>query len=316
MAYLLFAVGLGLLLWGADRLVLGASALARHFGVSTIVISVVVVGFGTSVPEMLTSLDAALQGSPDLAIANVVGSNIANVLLVIGLSALCLPLHCDPGSMRRDIWVLFGASLLSLLALQHGVVERWMGVVLFGALVGYLWLLIRTSRTSPVGPGNALGESLDVEESPPSTNLARQAWSTAGAITVLLVGAHLLVSGALDLATQWGVPQSVIGLSLVAFGTSMPELAVAALSLVRRSADVAVGNIVGSILFNLLGVLGLTAIVIPLAVPIGIATFDIWVMVAAMVVLAVFSRSGWRITRVEGAALLAAYPVYILVHFG
>lgn len=305
MDYLLFLIGLGLLLWGADRLVDAATGLARRLGVSTITTAVVVAGFGTSMPELLTSLDAALQGSPALAVANVVGSNIANVLLVLGFSALCMPLACEPSSMRRDLPVLIVASLATLLALQQGVVGRWTGLALAVTLVAYLAHLVWTSPRDAVNAADDAGDPGPV----PSVR-AGTAWS-AFAIAVLAGGAHLLVSGALGIAERHGISESTVGLTLVAIGTSLPELAVALVALFRRSAEVAIGNIIGSNLFNVLGILGITALVSPLAVPDVIARFDVWVMLAAAVALAVFVRTGWRVTRVEGAALLAAYPVYL-----
>jgi cation:H+ antiporter len=307
MDYLLFALGLVLLLLGADWLVCAAGGLARRLGVSAFATAVVVVGFGTSMPELLTSLDAALQGSPALAIANVVGSNIANILLVLGLSALCVPLICEPAPMRRDLPCLLLASLLAVLALQQGVVGRWMGFALAGAMVAYLWMLLLTSRAA----GTHIDESQEPEQSGPG--IAGGILRSVLSIGVLALGAHLLVSGALGIAHHHGVSESVIGLTLVAIGTSLPELAVAVLALVRRDAEVAIGNIIGSNLFNILGILGITALVSPLAVPETIARFDIWVMFLAALALAVFVRTGWRVNRAEGAVLLLSYPLYLTV---
>lgn len=303
MDYLLFTVGLALLLWGADRLVETSSGLARRLGMSALTTAVVVVGFGTSMPELLTSVDAALQGSPSLAIANVVGSNIANVLLVLGLSALCAPMICDPGPMSRDLTGLMLASVLALIFMQFGIVERWMGLVLTLGMVTYLAVVLIRSQS----PESTVSQ-------PPVRDrkaVVGAALRSLIAIVVLLAGAHLLVDGALGIARQHGVSESVIGLSLVAIGTSLPELAVAILALVRRDAAVAIGNIVGSCLFNLLGVLGITALVSPLDVPAEIVRFDLWIMLAAAAALTLFARTGWRVNRVEGAGLLLGYPVYI-----
>ncbi len=310
MDYLLFGAGLALLIAGADRLVGAATGLARRAGISPFFTAVVVAGVGTSMPELLASVDAALRGSPGLAIGNVVGSNIANILLVLGLSALCLPLHCDPAPTRRDLWSLLLASALALLALGQSTVERWMGLVLTVGLAAYLALLVATSRSSAVNAHEGADAQEGDRAAPGIT--AGLLWSGLS-IAMLLGGAHLLVSGALAIAVRLGVSDSVIGLSLVALGTSLPELAVALLALVRRSAEVAVGNIVGSTLFNLLGILGVTALVSPLAVPESIARFDMWIMLAAILAFAAVARTGWRITRLEGAALLAGYPLYLAV---
>ena len=304
MDYLLFAIGLALLLWGADRMVDATTGLARRLGVSTLTTAVVVVGFGTSMPELLTSLDAALQGSSALAIANVVGSNTANILLVIGLSAFCVPLRCDPGSMRRDLPSLVLASVLVLFAMQLSTIERWMGLILAAGLLVYLAIMLATFRSdqSIVGNQVSAGSGPGVV-----SGMIRSLLS----IAVLLAGAHLLVNGALGIADRHGVSESLIGLTLVAVGTSLPELAVATLALLRRNAEVAIGNIIGSTLFNLLGVLGITALVSPLVVPDAIARFDVWIMLAAVLALTVFVRTGWQVNRAEGAVLLSGYPIYL-----
>ncbi|MFT5448595.1 MAG: cation:H+ antiporter [Gammaproteobacteria bacterium] len=308
MDYIFFSVGLVLLLVGADCLVSAASGLARRLGVSALTTAVVVVGFGTSMPELLTSIDAALQGSPALAIANVVGSNIANILLVLGFSALCVPLVCNPAPMRRDLPCLVFASVLAVFALQQGIVGRWMGLALGGAMLSYLVIVLITSRSEHDASAEGLPpEQLDAR------GVGGALLRSLLSIGILAFGAHLLVSGALGIAREHGISESVIGLTLVAIGTSLPELAVAVLALVRREADVAIGNIIGSNLFNILGILGITALISPLAVPATIASFDVWIMLAAALALAIFVRTGWRLTRVEGGALLLSYPVYLAV---
>lgn len=304
------ALGLLLLFGGGEILIRGSVSLADHWGVSPLLVGATVVAFGTSAPEFAVCLNAGLTGHDSLAIGNVVGSNIANILLVLGLSALCLPLHCDPAPTRRDLWSLLLASALALLALGQSTVERWMGLVLTVGLAAYLALLVATSRSSAVNAHEGADAQEGDRAAPGIT--AGLLWSGLS-IAMLLGGAHLLVSGALAIAVRLGVSDSVIGLSLVALGTSLPELAVALLALVRRSAEVAVGNIVGSTLFNLLGILGVTALVSPLAVPESIARFDMWIMLAAILAFAAVARTGWRITRLEGAALLAGYPLYLAV---
>ena len=277
--WLVFGGGLALLLAGGDRLVAAATVVAARAGVSPLVTGVLVVGLGTSLPELITSVDAALQGSPGLAIGNVVGSNIANVLLVLGLGALCVPFVCEPRETRRDLPCLIGASVLVLLLLRHGTIERWMGLVLIAALVAYFALLLATSR-----PQAATGTAREVRVS--AASIARGLLPCGLWLAVLVVGAHGTVIGALGIADRLGVPDDVVGLTLVAIGTSLPELAVTVAALMRGSAAVALGNIVGSGLFNLLGILGVTALVSPLAVPAGMARFDAWVMLATVLVLA------------------------------
>ena len=270
---------------------------------SPLVIGVVVVGLGTSLPELFASVDAAIRNSPGLAIGNVVGSNIANILVVLGLSALFVPVKCRPEDMRRDLPGLLAACLLVLVASQQEIIGRGMGLLLTAGLVAYLVLLLRRPR------GVVPEETVSTE--PGQTRLAVSAAWAAVSLVLLVAGAHWLISGALGIAERHGLSDSLVGLTLVAVGTSLPELAVAAAAIIRRHADIAIGNIIGSTLFNLLGVLGITALVRPLAVPLEVATFDIWVMTLAVLALALFARTGWRISRGESALLLLGYPVYL-----
>ena len=303
MDYALFVAGLATLLWSGDRLVASAAAIARSVGMSPLVIGVVVVGLGTSLPELFASVDAAIRNSPGLAIGNVVGSNIANILVVLGLSALFVPVKCRPEDMRRDLPGLLAACLLVLVASQQEIIGRGMGLLLTAGLVAYLVLLLRRPR------GVVPEETVSTE--PGQTRLAVSAAWAAVSLVLLVAGAHWLISGALGIAERHGLSDSLVGLTLVAVGTSLPELAVAAAAIIRRHADIAIGNIIGSTLFNLLGVLGITALVRPLAVPLEVATFDIWVMTLAVLALALFARTGWRISRGESALLLLGYPVYL-----
>jgi cation:H+ antiporter len=302
--YVLGLIGLVLLLWGGDRLVISAVSLSHRFGVSALVTGIIVVGLGTSLPELVTSLDAALQGSTGLAVGNVIGSNIANILLVLGLCALCFPLQGEPSDLRRDLASLVLASALTIVVLHQGTIGRWAGLWLTAGLVLHLGVLLVTASRSPAN-------QTVTPAMPIAGTIYRDLFAALVAIIVLIAGAHLLVNSALEIARAYGVSESLLGLTLLALGTSLPELAIALVAVVRRHGDVAIGNIVGSTLFNLLGILGITALVTPLSVPADIVRFDVWVMLAAMLVLALFARTGWRITRVEGGMLLLGYPIYL-----
>jgi cation:H+ antiporter len=314
--YLLFVAGLVLLLWGGDRMVAGAVRLSAHLRLSPLAISIVVVGLGTSLPELVTSLTAALQGSPGVAIGNVVGSNIANICLVLGVGALMMPLDVREDPTHRDLMCLLVAGAMTLFVLSMPTVERWMGLVFIAALAAYLTVvLVSARRAHTLARAAETDEPASSPASSPGATLGRESLMTAVGMVTLVVGADLLVSGALGIARAFAVPESVIGLTLLALGTSLPELATTIIAVRKGEVDVAVGNVVGSTLFNLLGILGVTAAVTPLLVPPDIASFDVWVMCVAIITLVVFAWSGSRVTRTEGALLVAAYPVYLYTFF-
>lgn len=302
--------GLAALLVGGDLLVRGAIALAERFGLSPMVIGLTVVGFGTSSPELVTSLQAALVGSPGIAIGNVVGSNIGNILLILGLSALIAPMVVAPEVLKRDGTVLTLASLLCLFAVLGRQIGPLTGAALFAALVAYLTGTIwyERRRTTPAAGMYALEAEIVTV---PAMSALRSALLVLAGLGLTLLGAKLLVSGAISLATSIGMSEAVIGLTIVAIGTSMPELATSVIAARKGHGDVALGNVIGSNIFNILGILGITAIVLPLQVPQSIAQLDIWVMLAAAAALLVFARTGWRIGRREGAVLVLAFAAYM-----
>ncbi|MAP12125.1 MAG: sodium:calcium antiporter [Gammaproteobacteria bacterium] len=301
--YVLFASGLIVLVIGGDKLVASATRVARRFGMSKLATGVVIVGLGTSLPELLTSVDANLQGYPGAALGNVVGSNIANLLLVLGVGALWLPVAFHPRQGRRDIaWMLTTGALAVGIA-HLAVIERWTGVLLLAALGAYLYSVLREPQA---------GETVDVSADETADNaLPVDLALVAVGIAALSGGAHVLVSGAMGIAAQLGISETTTGIVLLALGTSLPELTVTVVSLMRGNAELAAGNVLGSTLFNILGVLGVTALVAPIPVPAEVADTHIWVMAGAMVAFAVVARSSWRITRLEGALLTASYPVYL-----
>lgn len=294
--------GLAGLLVGGELLVGGAVALALKARIPPMVIGLTLVGFGTSTPELVTSIQAALAGSPGIAIGNVVGSNICNVLLILGLAALIAPIAIGRDGFRRDMTVLTVATIACTAAVLTGTLGALAGGVLVALLAGYLvWTVVP-----------ALGTPSDGTDLPASsTGIA--ALRFIGGLAVTLVAAHFLVRGAISISAALGVSEAVIGVTVVAVGTSLPELVTSVIAARRGQSDIAFGNVVGSNIFNILGILGATALVTPLAVPAEIARFDIWVMVAATLALIVAAFTGWRVTRGEGAAMLAAYTAYLAV---
>lgn len=312
--YLYLAVGLVLLTVGGEALIRGALAAASRLGVSPLLCGLVIVGFGTSAPELVVSVNAALSGQPDIAVGNVVGSNIANVLLILGLCALITPLVAQPSALKRDAVTVVAISFLFLWLAQGGLLGRGDALLLLGLLVAYLTWAYRTERaqTSAAGAAAAALHQAEAGEVAivPQSVAVTTALIVVG-LALLIGGSQILVSGAVGIAQALGVSEAVIGLTLVAVGTSLPELSISLLAAIRRHADVAVGNILGSNIFNLLGILGVSALLQPLTVDARILHFDQWVMVAAAVVLLAFLYTGRRLNRVEGGLLLLGYIGYL-----
>lgn len=312
MIWLEIAAGLVLLFGGGEALVRGSVGAAARLGVSPLLIGLTLVGFGTSVPELVASLEAALIGAPDIAIGNVVGSNIANMLLIVGASAAILPMVTTKRAFRRDGTMLVAATLLFVAVVLYGTLTRWLGggfILLLAAYIVYSYL---TERRGANG-----GTAVHVAQANEVTSFASTIWANGLLALIGIVaigfGANLLVKGAVEVARDFGYSEAVIGLTLVAVGTSLPELATSVVAALRRHGDVAFGNIVGSNLFNILGIAGATAILSPITVPPEIMTLDIWVMLAATGLLILFAMTGWRVNRTEAAIFLAAYGVYVAV---
>jgi cation:H+ antiporter len=301
--------GLALLFAGAELLVRGASRLALGLGISPLVVGLTVVAFGTSTPELAVSVRAALDGASgaDLAVGNVVGSNTANVLLILGLSAVIAPLAISSQLVRLDVPIMVGCSLLLLGLAADGAVGRTEGALLLAAIVAYTGFAIVQSRREAAGSGAAPGGPRG------GRWLLAQAGLVLAGLVGLMVGARWLVGGATALAQALGVGELVIGLTVVAVGTSLPELATSALAAWRGERDIAVGNVVGSNIFNILCVLGTSALVAPgaLAVSDQARTFDLPVMLAAAALCAPIFFTGSRMSRLEGVAFLAFYGIYL-----
>lgn len=306
MIWLQLGVGLFLLLGGGEALVRGSVSIAHRLGVSPLLIGLTLVGFGTSMPELVASVEAALLGAPGIAIGNVVGSNIANILLILGIAAIVFPVATSKNAFQRDGAVLIGASLLLLGAVLTGSLSSIFGAILVALLAAYMVYTYRTERNVEAPQETVLTQSMP---------LSLAIILTIGGIIAVVAGAAMLVKAAVIIAENAGISQAVIGVTLVAVGTSLPELAASLMAALRRQGDVAFGNIVGSNIFNILGIAGITAIVSPIAIPAEIGNFDIWVMLGAAGLLVVFAITGWRITRTEGVLFLAAYAAYIVLQF-
>lgn len=314
--------GLVLLVLGAEVLVRGAARLAAQFGIPPLVIGLTVVAFGTSAPETAVSVQASFAGSGDLAIGNVIGSNIANVLLILGVTALIAPLLVSRQLVRLDVPLMIGASLVVYALAFDGALSRLDGAVLFAGILAYTFFLIRSARKNPVLADDRLEEELGLDQArKPHAGLINGALVVVG-LVLLVFGADLLVEGAVSLARALGLSELVIGLTVIAVGTSLPELATSALAALRGQRDIAVGNIVGSNLFNLLCVLGLASLVSPAAIPVADAAiaFDFPVMIAVAVACLPIFFTGFSIARWEGLLFVAYYVAYtcylVLAHTG
>ncbi len=310
---LILILSIGVLIFGAELLVRGAARLALRIGVSPFVIGVTVVGFGTSAPELAASIASATSGHGEIAVGNVIGSNIMNIALVLGVTAMVLPIPVSRTVVRREAIVAITVSFVPFLALARGgMVERPLGAAMVAGLLGFLYWTFRTSRTEGGMPIEA-----EVPDAPP-----RGPWRTVIdlalvviGIGMLVVGAELLVESATSIARALGISELVIGLTIVAGGTSAPELATSLMAVLRGRSDLGVGNILGSCVFNMLGILGITALVQPVTIPPEAFMFDIPVMIACSVACLPILFTGHRISRMEGAALVTGFAIYTSLLF-
>jgi len=307
---LLLIAGLALLMWGADRFVHGAAAAARNLGIAPLLIGLTVVAFATSAPEILVSVVAAIEKQPGLAIGNAIGSNIVNIGLVLGITAMIRPIEIESATLRREMPALLAVSLLTVSLFLDTYLSRMDGIVMLtGLVIVMVWLVRLSTRSAANDP-----ISRDFEAEIPTDVRMSMAiiWLVVG-LGTLLVGAELLVNGAIGIATELGISEVVIGILLVALGTSLPELAVSLASALKGEYGLAIGNIVGSNIFNLLAVIGIAATIEPSALPPTVLSLHIFVMVAFTLVLFAMTydydeRS--ELSRLEGAALLAAFIAY------
>lgn len=304
--FLLLAIGLLVLVIGGDMLVHGAADFAKKLGLSPLVIGLTLVGFGTSTPELVTSLQAAFSGSSGIAVGNVVGSNIANILLILGVTAIIAPIVVQKGALARDGAALAASTLMCVAAVLYGRLSPPIGLVFVLSLAAYVAVALRQetrAAEAPAMPSKPLSPS-------GASGIARDLAFVIGGLILTVLGARWLVSGAISAAQSFGVSETIIGLTVVAVGTSLPEFVTSIAAARRNETDIAFGNIVGSNIFNVLFILGVTAVARPIHVPASIAATDIWVMAGATALLLIVARSGLRISRHEGFAFLAAYVGY------
>lgn len=299
MTYLFFVLGLVALFFGGEYLVRGASAVARHFRLSPMVIGLTIVGFGTSAPELLVSIQAAMAGQPAIAIGNVLGSNIANILLILGVSAAIAPLLIPVRQLWRDLGFMLAATAAIWIMLLDGQVTRLEGAILFFGLIVFLGVALFTGKIEE--------EEITLGDIP-----QWKAWAmTLGGLVVLVIGARLLVDSSTQIARSFGISEAVIGLTIVAVGTSLPELATSVIAALRKQTEIAVGNVIGSNIFNIFSILGITALILPIPADPRFASIDMPWVAGTAVGLTIMAFLLGGLPRIAGIALLAAYGGYI-----
>lgn len=313
MVWLMAVLGLVILLFAGDALVKGAVNLALRIGIPALIVSLTIVAFGTSAPELLISVQAALAGVPGIALGNVVGSNTANVLLVLGIPALIAVMHTADHDTRRSFGVMIAASILFIGLAFRGVFDTVASLVLLGALALVLGDMLRQARAHRAATAAAeTDETADLEGVDPDMPWWKIIMFLILGLIGLPLGADILVDSATVIALNFGISDTVIGLTLVAVGTSMPELATTVMAAIRRQADVALGNVIGSNLFNLLAIIGVAGLVAPIPVDPAVLRFDIWVMLGASLLLIPFVFLRQNIGRIWGVILTLLYVGYVL----
>lgn len=314
------AVGLVLLVWSAERFVDGAASTSRHLGLSPLLIGMLVIGFGTSAPELMVSALAAWQGNPGLALGNAYGSNIANIGLILGLVALISPLAVHSQVLRQELPLLGGVTLVAAWQLRDGAIGQVEALILIAILATFIGFSIWKARQSGAGEDTLAGDTVETLDEKSMSLTAGIVWTLIG-LALLIASSRILVWGAVTIAQHFGVSDLIIGLTVVAVGTSLPELASSISALRRREHDLVLGNVVGSNLFNTLGVVGLAGIIHPIDVGGEVLARD-WPVMAAMTLLMGIFAIGWRgrqgrINRLEGSLLLlmfVSYTAYLVVN--
>jgi cation:H+ antiporter len=307
--------GLALLLFGGEALIRGAVGLARRAGISPFIVGLTIIGFGTSAPEMVVSVDAALSGSPGIAVGNVIGSNVANVLLIVGAAALFVPLAVHPDALKRDGMMMAFATILFIAIALMGTASWYHGIIALTVLVAYLGYSIWSDRRGIDAAAQMHSDEGELLQSGLPDKMWAMLLALAIGLVALVAGSRFAVIGASSIAREAGISEEVIGITLVAFGTSLPELATAMVAAARKQADVCIGNVIGSNIFNLMGITGAAAIAAPLPFAASVVTFDIWVLAAVTILFMWFMLTGRRIQRWEGGVLLLLYFTYISLHF-
>lgn len=304
-------VGLGLLVWGAERFVYGASAIAKNFGVSPLIIGLTIVGIGTSAPEILISVIAAFQGNPSLAVGNALGSNITNIALVLGITAIVVPLTVKSETLRREYPLMFIIMLVALLLVIDNHLGRLDGFILVSGVFAMIFWMIRQAKKQNSDPLEAEFE----QEIPEISSQKAFFWFAIGFV-LLLVSSRGLVWGSVNIAKAAGISDLVIGLTIVAIGTSLPELAASIVSALKKEYDIAIGNVIGSNMFNMLVVFGIPGLISPHAIDGAILERDFPFMIGLSIVLFIMAygfKGDGRINRFEGVLLLGGYTTYMVV---
>lgn len=297
------AAGLVLLYYGAEFLVKGGVKIAQKMKISPLVVGLTLVAFATSAPELVVSVDASLKGHGDISIGNVVGSNICNIALILGVCAMITPLTVNKKLFKVDVPLMIGsAAVLSIFCLMSHGVNRWQGLILFAGIITYTVTSIRTARKEESGNAEAGEDSSDV-------NLLVAVLFVAGGLGMLVGGAKLFVNSAVYLAKLFKVSDAVIGLTVVAVGTSLPELATSVVAAIKGEKDIAIGNVVGSNIFNVLAICGIAPLIAPISAP-GISWVDLAMMIGVSVLLYPLMKTGFTISRKEGVLLFAIYAGY------
>jgi cation:H+ antiporter len=316
--------GLALLALGGELLVRGAVKIASSAGMSPLLIGLTLVGFGTSMPELVTSVQAALAGSPGIAVGNIVGSNIANLLLILGVSAMIYPIAVKEHSLWRDGVIMLATAVALLLIGYVWNLGRITGLIFVLALAAYVWHAYRHERTEQrIAEINSApvtkAEAFDVAHPGVSAGgrlggpMIGSAIMLVAGLVLVIVGGKFLVDGAVTLARSIGMSETVIGLTIVAVGTSMPEMVTSLIAALRKHGDVALGNVLGSNIYNILGIGGVTGLIAPTEIPLTIAKFDNWIMVGVSALILILAQTGLKLSRREGALLLAGYVAYVYV---
>jgi cation:H+ antiporter len=309
MSYFLLLIGLATLIGGGEFLVRGAVGIAQKLRLSSLVIGMTVVSFGTSAPELIVSIKAALAGNPDIAMGNVIGSNIANIALVLGITVLIFPLPVDRNTKIIDWPMMFVASILFFLFALNGTIARWEGIVLFSLLIAFITFLIRNSRKKSA---QLMEESEEFVIPDVRATLKSISFLSIGLVG-LYFGADWLLTGAVDIARNLGMEERIIGITIIAFGTSVPELVASGVAAYHKETDISIGNLIGSNIFNIMAVIGLTVIVKPIGVSEKTLSVDmIWMLAIALALLPMLLL-GKKITRFKGLLLLGSYVAYIAI---
>lgn len=309
--------GLLLLSLGGEALIRGSLGAASIFKVSPLICGIVIVGFGTSAPELVVSVTAIMADKPEVALGNVVGSNIGNILFILGLCALIRPITINAKALSRDLLVVFGSTVACCVLITADFFNAMTGILLLSLLFGYIaWLYLSEKNSQLPSAKMHTSESKEVQVRPSSPYLVFLA--IVAGLGMLIVGSNLFMQGAIDIAEKLEVSKATIGVTLVALGTSLPELTISVLAVIRKHNDVAIGNVLGSNIFNILGILGITALISPFPASLRILAFDQWVLAATVLLLLLVIFSLKRISRFIGFVSILAYGAYLwfgLVNF-